>query len=66
MAQAIFKVQRPRNADERGRNLPPVVAHIKGWSNTHVLFDVVIGGKLKTQDLTRPIERFMACYGLSA
>ena len=41
-----------------------VTAGIIAWSDTHVLIDVFVGGKLKTQRLRRPIERFMVDYAL--
>lgn len=42
-----------------------VVAKIRGWNNTHVVFDLFIDGKLRMENYARPIERFMCAYGLS-
>ena len=52
-----FTVDRPRSNVSVG-----VIA----WNDTHVLIDVFVGGKLKTQRLRRPIERFMIDYALQA
>lgn len=43
-----------------------VIAGVIAWNDTHVLIDVFVGGKLKTQRLRRPIERFMIDYALQA
>lgn len=64
MTQYLFTVDRPRTKQERDRNLAPVVAKVRGWSNTHVIVDVFVAGKLVTQYLNRPIERFMVTYAL--
>jgi len=47
--------------DRPGSN---VVAGVIAWNDTHVLIDVFINGKLKTNRLRRPIERFMIDYAL--
>lgn len=64
MAQYLFTVNRPRSKAERDRKLPEVVAKVRGWSDTHVIVDVFVAGKLVTQYLNRPIERFMVTYAL--
>lgn len=60
-----IKIERPRNPFE-GRNQPTVVAEVLGWNDTHVIINVFIDGKLATERLNRPIERFMCQYGLNA
>lgn len=58
------RLLRPRKYREN-KDRVPVVARIKGWNDTHVIFDVYIGNKLRTENLARPIERFMCEYGLN-
>lgn len=42
-----------------------VTAHVRGYSDTHVLFDVQHGNdKDVTKNMSRPIEAFAADYGL--
>jgi hypothetical protein len=57
----MIRVDRPNMGRRAG---PKVTAEVLGWSDTHVLINVFVGGKLKTPFLTRPIERFMVEYAL--
>lgn len=41
-----------------------VVAHVKGHSDTHVLFDLVVGKSPALKNMSRPIGPFMRDYGL--
>ena len=61
-----MRLNRPKTPAERHHGRPSnVVAHVKGWNDTHVIVDVYVGGQLVTENLNRPIERFMAQYGLN-
>lgn len=58
-------LQRPRKYREDSSS-SVVHASVKGWNDTHVIIDVYIDGRLKQENLSRPINRFMCEYGLNA
>ena len=56
-------VKRPGTSSQSGRSAGGnVVAKIRGWNDTHVIFDLFIDGKLRSENYARPIERFMCAY----
>lgn len=56
-----MRLQRPK----LNRTGPQPTFHVKGWNDTHVIGDVYLKGELVSENLNRPIERFMCEYGLS-
>lgn len=66
MRQYHAIIKRPQTPSERANGRQGnVVAKIRGWNDTHVVFDLFIDGKLSCENYARPIERFMCCYGLN-